>query len=778
MAVRVDFNTGSPEQPVWSDITSFVRSVSFDRGKNESIGNYSAGNCSIVLDNRGREFDPTYASSPYNGSIVPRTQVRIFSPYDDSVALSRTNLITNPSFETNTTGWTVTGTSFDRVAGGLFGSWQGDATGSGFFASLLNSPNAVVSAGTTYTASIFFKTSNAEADIATIEMEWTDTLANNYGSVISTVAISGVGEWQRLVVTGTAPASTTRAYIQVNMSRTGSVQFSSGTPTFSVDGAMIEATANPLPYFDGSFTDDPPLTTYAWTGTANASTSTATGIDPQGYQFVGYITDWDLDYFTSGDATATIRASDAFSILSNQTVPDQTMPFEKSGTRINRVLDQFNVLFLPNRSQIDEGRETLSDDVTDGANLLAYLQQIEATEGGRLFVAKNGDLRFDSGDATNPTLPVVATFSDTGAGIRYEDVRVVYGTEQLANQITADYNGGSVSADNLTSQAAYGVTQASLPTLLVNNPDDAQYLVSSYVNQFGEPAYRIDELRVNLRALGTDGQRTNLATNPSLETDTTGWTFTSVIVSATASRPTTGSIQGSAFYRLTATSTSVDSSLFPLTTTASGPDLIAGEVVTASIWVRSSIATSRRVVLQFRIKATDTAVSSTSGSTVTLVPNQWTRITHTGVVPATATTVRVAVANPNPETWTSGDTIDVDGLLIETVPSMGDYFDGSTTDDNRFLYDWTGTANASTSVAVPTGPVVLDLELGDHVAVTVTPRVGDPITQNAEIVRISRSITDAETRDTITFGLDTYQVLPFILNSADYGRLDDDALGF
>lgn len=572
MSVRVDFNTGTPEQPVWSDITSFVRSVSFDRGKNESIGSYSAGNCSIVLDNRGRQFDPTYTSSPYNAAIVPRRQVRVFSDYGTAPGGVRTNLARNPSGETNTTFWATDGSSGVLAdSPGLYGtkSFSYLAALGGGTATYLETTLATLATNTTYTASFYYKDNLRFSGTVTLTVRYDSTSVD-----LATFTVSALQPWARVSATFLTPPS-------VGTAQRLRWTFASATESpMIIDGVLVEAAAFAGTYFDGSFTDTA-LSDYAWTGTAHNSTSTDTFLAESGHQFVGYITDWDLDYQTSGDATATIRASDGFTLLSNQTVPDQVMPIERSGVRIQRLLNTGNIQWPADRRNIDTGRETLADDTTQSANALSYLQQIEATEGGRLFVAKNGDLRFDSGEATNLTLPVVAAFADTGAGIRYEDVRVVYGTEQLANQITADYNGGSVSADNLTSQANYGVTRASLPELLVNNPDDAQYLVSSYVNQFGEPAYRVDELVVNLRALSNADQTT-----------------------------------------------------------------------------------------------------------------------------------------------------------------------------------------------------VLGLELGDHVSVQITPAIGSAITQNAEIVRIARSITDAETRDLITFGLDTYRVLPFILDSAEYGRLDQDALGF
>jgi len=62
---------------VYVDITSKVREVSTRRGRSRVLEKFTAGIATVVVDNRDRTFDPTYASSPYFGSIVPRKQIRI-----------------------------------------------------------------------------------------------------------------------------------------------------------------------------------------------------------------------------------------------------------------------------------------------------------------------------------------------------------------------------------------------------------------------------------------------------------------------------------------------------------------------------------------------------------------------------------------------------------------------------------------------------------------------------------------------------------------------------
>lgn len=56
-----------------TDVTQFVRGVSVRRGKSRILDNkFQAGIATVVLDNRTRDFDPTYSAGLYFGQILPR----------------------------------------------------------------------------------------------------------------------------------------------------------------------------------------------------------------------------------------------------------------------------------------------------------------------------------------------------------------------------------------------------------------------------------------------------------------------------------------------------------------------------------------------------------------------------------------------------------------------------------------------------------------------------------------------------------------------------------
>lgn len=506
MSVRVDFNTGTTANPVWADISSFMRSFSYSRGRDDYFSSFSAGSCSIVLDNRGRQFDPTNTGSPYAGSIVPRREVRIFDNYDDTTTATRNNLVLNPSLEYGVAQWS-TGTT-RTTAQAMFGTHSAARTGTLIFINESSTPQGVarfatttpLTANTVYTFSFYARQALADAYSFTPAL----VIDDDYGSGTATNQQYDMGAgqtppadaWQRYAYTFTTPN---------NVGSKQTVGFVVLGGEFGVsrsiyfDGLMVEAGRQLNTYFDGDSTDTA-LATYSWTGVVGESVSTVVETVETGHQFVGYINDWDLSYSKSTDSTASIKAADGFTLLANQVVPDQTMPVEQSGVRLQRLLNEPTVLWSAPR-RIDAGRQPLGADVTENAGALEYFQRIEQSEGGRLFVGSDGGLVFRSGPGTNLTLPVAVAFSDSGPGVRFEEISVVFGTEQLANQVRVTYNGGQVVANAADSQAAYGIAANELTDLLMTSGEDAEYLASAYVGRFGEPVYRIEEISLNLAGL-------------------------------------------------------------------------------------------------------------------------------------------------------------------------------------------------------------------------------------------------------------------------------------
>jgi hypothetical protein len=115
-------------------------------------------------------------------------------------------------------------------------------------------------------------------------------------------------------------------------------------------------------------------------------------------KFLGFINDWNLSYSVDGVSTASVSASDAFSLFNNQTF-DDTADFpvdELSSVRVGKVLTK--MAWPADKRIISLGKNVvIGDTPAEGSDVLSYLQLLELSEGGRLFVDRNGNIVFRSG---------------------------------------------------------------------------------------------------------------------------------------------------------------------------------------------------------------------------------------------------------------------------------------------------------------------------------------------------------------------------------------------
>ena len=190
-----------------------------------------------------------------------------------AVSTLRTNLITNPSFETNITGWYTGQTSI--VQSNNF-SYSGANSGlvtvtSGADTNLAYWTQTGIISGQTYTYS-FYSYVPAGSSLAgrTLNVN-IEGAGATYTLVASSAATLISGTWVRSWITITATSSGSFGFVH---RYSGAIAVGS---TIYFDAAMLEQTSVLGDYFDGNF---PPVgdTIYTFTGTANASTSIATGI--------------------------------------------------------------------------------------------------------------------------------------------------------------------------------------------------------------------------------------------------------------------------------------------------------------------------------------------------------------------------------------------------------------------------------------------------------------------------------------------------------------------
>jgi hypothetical protein len=227
-------------------------------------------------------------------------------------------------------------------------------------------------------------------------------------------------------------------------------------------------------------------------------------------QFTGIVDDWNLDYTPDRQSTASAVGYDGFALLAGQVLTGGTATSQLSGARINAVLNDAKVNWSATTRAIDAGQETLQADViAAGQDVISYINTIEQTEPGVFFMDKKNFATFKdrASIVASSTAPILA---DDGSGIPYNQIKVVYGSELLYNQVIATrLNGGTATANDATSQAAYGIRTWEL-TGLLHNTDLAMANLAAYlVNQYSNPEFRFEAIEIVLNNL-TSAQQTTL----------------------------------------------------------------------------------------------------------------------------------------------------------------------------------------------------------------------------------------------------------------------------
>lgn len=222
--------------------------------------------------------------------------------------------------------------------------------------------------------------------------------------------------------------------------------------------------------------------------------------------YVGFIEFWDFSYDVSGESLVSVSVNDAFTVLAQQELIEAAVSEQLTGARVNTILNNSGVAWSTADRDVDTGYSTLAAGTATG-NALQYLQTVETSENGLLFIGKAGDVVFRGRNVTPNTVGILE-FADDGTGIPYVEANVNYGTDLMVNRAVVEYPGGTAIATNDPSIASYGIIEETLDTLL-SSSTQAQDFADYFVGKYGQPEYRFDTLRVSLDGL-TDSQKADL----------------------------------------------------------------------------------------------------------------------------------------------------------------------------------------------------------------------------------------------------------------------------
>jgi hypothetical protein len=224
--------------------------------------------------------------------------------------------------------------------------------------------------------------------------------------------------------------------------------------------------------------------------------------------FSGVVDDWDLNYQLSGGHIASVQITDGFVFLANQEIQPFTTTAQATGARVAAILDLSEIAWPEGKRDIDTGVATLQADSIGGTanpqavNALQYLQKVDEAEQGALFIGADGSLRFR--DRSSLQILTDVLFSDDGTGIPFTNIDAAYGSEELRNRVTVTrLNGGTATAEDTDSIAAYGAIDYEIRDSLLADDTQAQSLADRIVARYAEPLLRIDGIEVVLNALTT-----------------------------------------------------------------------------------------------------------------------------------------------------------------------------------------------------------------------------------------------------------------------------------
>ena len=523
--------------PSWTDVTTYVRSIDTSRGRTDDFSDFDTGTASVVLDNRSRLFDPFYTSGTYYGKLLPRRQIRI---------RATSGVTTYDIFRGFVSGWPVTYTEagkdstvtlqcFDAL--GLLASEQ--VSDDNYQTAILSiSPRAYWKCNeSTETTTLVDQIGGLNLTKKTgLPFQPTSSLLQGCtGSAAAMINYAATGGTQ------TAPTGLIFSFIgkpTVANDVGNYVSYSCGTMAFQVtvgaaDGSALfqfiyGTTIYELEIPAGSFNPTVPHhylfiastspTKLLVDGVAPTQTFVSSAIGSSGTIEAAEIENMEVQEFFVKHATTTTPVYDAeeFNSLAtgfnfrantydrNEYLLDQT-PFIRYDYSTNYV--QVPYITAPNGVRVLRIENT--------GDLLPQLQTNADTEGGEMFAKKDGRILFTDRNykyADQRSAVIQAVFSDAGgATLKYgTELQLDYDADSIRNSVTVNYSAGANAdnnfiAINTTSTASVGKVADSINTYL-SSETDASTLANLQLGVGAALKPRISPLEVGLTTTDADWQ--------------------------------------------------------------------------------------------------------------------------------------------------------------------------------------------------------------------------------------------------------------------------------
>jgi hypothetical protein len=543
---------GSLSDIVWTDVSSYVRSVSTQRGRNNELDEFATGTASVVLSNADRRFDPEYAAGPYYGSVTPGRPIRVRASYnggttygvffgwvdgwaqqytlpsDATVAITASDgfkilnqLTLDGSWDLETEAlapwcWWKFGETAPAQAAFGYGSRPADLTWVNASGQAVNAQSA---------ASLVPDSDTGSAEINSnylIRSDWfgptltlsdynLETLELVFSTSITTDGSYGIARFQGFeYVMGVG---------MVVSGGVGTLKFWSG----SLSGInFVRITASDVVVNDGAshiihlgnywdFLPQPiqPMvdgveSTYTglrtWTG--------GYGTDALRSQIGLSMTQLDGDNFTSNFVGTVDEVVIHSQLLTKPQCLDRVQQMkgaygqgETSGARLGRLLNYAE--WMTDARIVSGGNSTMAGVSILGQTVLDAVKETGNGEQGRIFVDGDGKVelipRLSIYTVSEYSTPQ-ATFGDGAGELPYSDVQFSYDDRLIINRSTASRQGGATfTSESTASQESYFLRSESISDLAVDTDEFVKQVAAYRIAFYKDPETRIESLEIKPR---------------------------------------------------------------------------------------------------------------------------------------------------------------------------------------------------------------------------------------------------------------------------------------
>jgi hypothetical protein len=484
------------------DITSLVRSIDITRGASRELETYTAGQCSVILDNRARSFDPNY-SGTFSSNVRPSGWLQIKA---NSIVIF-TGFIESWDFTFDIVGDAVATVSasdgLSVLASKMIGAMSlGSYKTGAVIGQILARPevnwgsNRLIQEG-----AVTCQALNIPAQ--TSALDYINQVAKTeFGSVYCGASGYLVFADSRQLTTYTRVTASRQNLITNPNFEASAAGWTIGTRTLATAyvGSYVLA-----PVYNSG--DDAVYANYSETN-ANKFSSGST------YTVSGYVR-----LALAGSKAVTFTAGLSSSTSSNNVSVSQTQTLTSASTFV-----RFSVTIT---SDLDVDK--LGILVEAQGSGLFYVDAVlveAASTPGSYFDGSNGGssgagyvttAAWDGAtDLSTSTLTTVTSnntdsiaiinLADDGSAIGYQELVILYGSELLSNRVAVSNGTQSARVANAFSGAQYGVYSYDFPDNLSSSQTAVDTWASNYLATYKEPEYRFDSVTVSLDSLSGANQ--------------------------------------------------------------------------------------------------------------------------------------------------------------------------------------------------------------------------------------------------------------------------------